>query len=53
MTPQRPLLAILCGGGPAPWINSVISAVTIEARKHDWEVLGIFDGFAHLAEGRL
>lgn len=52
-SPQRPLLAILCGGGPAPGINSVISAVTIEARKHDWEVLGIFDGFAHLAEGRL
>ena len=46
-------MAILCGGGPAPGINSVISAVTIEARKHDWEVLGIFDGFAHLAEGRL
>ena len=52
-SPQRPLLAILCGGGPAPGINSVISAVTIEARKHGWEVLGIYDGFSHLAKGVL
>ncbi len=44
-------LAILVGGGPAPGINSVISAVTIEAKKNGWEVYGIFDGFAHLAEG--
>lgn len=44
-------LAIIVGGGPAPGINSVISAVTIEARKNGWEVLGIYDGFSHLAEG--
>ncbi|MBP7462556.1 MAG: 6-phosphofructokinase [Candidatus Delongbacteria bacterium] len=44
-------LAIIVGGGPAPGINSVISAVTIEARKNGWEVFGIYDGFSHLAEG--
>lgn len=44
-------LAILCGGGPAPGINSVISSVTIEAKNNGWEVLGIFDGFAHLSKG--
>ena len=49
--PSGNTLAILCGGGPAPGINSVISAVTIEAEKHDWKVLGIYDGFAHLAKG--
>lgn len=44
-------LAILVGGGPAPGINSVISAVTIEARNEGLGVLGIYDGFEHLIEG--
>ena len=44
-------LGILCGGGPAPGINSVISAATIEARNSGWEVVGILDGFQHLIEG--
>ena len=45
-------LGILCGGGPAPGMNSVISAATIEARKSGWDVIGIMDGFEHLIEGR-
>jgi ATP-dependent phosphofructokinase / diphosphate-dependent phosphofructokinase len=45
-------LGILCGGGPAPGMNSVISAATIEARKSGWDVVGIMDGFEHLIEGR-
>lgn len=45
-------LGILCGGGPAPGMNSVISAVTIEAINSGWEVVGILDGFEHLIEGR-
>jgi ATP-dependent phosphofructokinase / diphosphate-dependent phosphofructokinase len=44
-------IGILCGGGPAPGINSVISAATIEAVNSGWEVLGILDGFQHLMEG--
>jgi ATP-dependent phosphofructokinase / diphosphate-dependent phosphofructokinase len=44
-------LGILCGGGPAPGINSVISAATIEACNSGWEVVGILDGFEHLIEG--
>jgi len=46
-------LGILCGGGPAPGMNSVISAATIEARKSGWDVVGIMDGFEHLIEGRI
>jgi 6-phosphofructokinase len=46
-------LGILCGGGPAPGMNSVISAATIEARNTGWDVLGIMDGFQHLIEGRV
>jgi 6-phosphofructokinase len=41
-------LALLVGGGPAPGINGVISAVTIEARNHDTEVIGLQDGFQWL-----
>jgi phage/plasmid primase-like uncharacterized protein len=37
-------LGILCGGGPAPGIDSVISAATIEANNSGWEVVGILDG---------
>jgi ATP-dependent phosphofructokinase / diphosphate-dependent phosphofructokinase len=44
-------LAILVGGGPAPGINSVISAATIEARNAGLGVLGVYDGFEHLIEG--
>ncbi len=43
---------ILVGGGPAPGINGVISAATIEARKHGHEVVGFYDGFEHLSQGR-
>src|SRR3954467_13685289 len=44
-------VAILCGGGPAPGINSVIAAATIEAINSGCEVIGLLDGFQHLIEG--
>jgi len=44
-------LAILVGGGPAPGINAVIAAATIEARNHGVRVLGCYDGFRWLLEG--
>jgi 6-phosphofructokinase len=43
----------LVGGGPAPGINSVISAATIRALLQGVEVLGIRDGFDRLMKGRL
>ena len=42
-------LAVVVGGGPAPGINGVISAVTIEAINNDLEVIGFRDGFKWLA----
>mgnify|MGYP000316902046 CR=1 FL=1 len=45
-------LAILVGGGPAPGINSVISAATIRALLQGMEVLGIRDGFDRLMFGK-
>ncbi len=48
--PER--LGILVGGGPAPGINSVISAATIKAITSGLEVIGIYDGFEHLMKGR-
>ena len=44
-------LGILSGGGPAPGINSVINAATIEAVNLGWRVLGIHKGFAGLMDG--
>ena len=44
-------LGILVGGGPAPGINSVISAATIRASLEGVEVIGIKDGFRWIMEG--
>jgi 6-phosphofructokinase len=44
-------LGILVGGGPAPGINGVIAAATIEARAAGLRVIGIYDGFRHLVSG--
>src|SRR5207244_4219947 len=48
---ERKTLAILCGGGPAPGLNSVIGAATIRARLEGVDVLGIRDGFEWLMQG--
>jgi 6-phosphofructokinase 1 len=47
--PKR--IAIVVGGGPAPGINSVIAAATIEARKNEIDVVGSMDGFKPLVAG--
>lgn len=41
-------IAILCGGGPAPGINSVISSVALVFLKSGYRVLGIDDGYKGL-----
>ncbi|MBZ0199462.1 MAG: 6-phosphofructokinase [Ignavibacteriaceae bacterium] len=48
-TPKK--LGILVGGGPAPGINSVISAATIRAEVDGIEVVGIKDGFKWIMQG--
>ncbi len=50
MTNHR--LGILVGGGPAPGINSALSAAVIGAVRAGLGVVGIFDGFQHLMQGR-
>jgi 6-phosphofructokinase 1 len=44
-------LALMCGGGPAPGINSVIGAATIRATLAGVNVVGIRDGFKWLMQG--
>lgn len=48
---MRETLAILVGGGPAPGINGVIASATIEAINSGLRVIGIYDGYHHLAKG--
>jgi ATP-dependent phosphofructokinase / diphosphate-dependent phosphofructokinase len=50
-TPNR--IGILVGGGPAPGINGVIYAATMEACRNNREVIGIYDGFKHLMDGKV
>ena len=44
-------LGILVGGGPAPGLNGVIAAATIEGINQGYEVIGFRDGFKWLAAG--
>lgn len=44
-------MAIIVAGGPAPGINGIISAATIEAINNGMRVIGILDGFKWIAEG--
>ncbi len=53
MQVAQPRMGILVGGGPAPGINGVIHSATIEAINNGIEVIGIYDGFQHLMEGKL
>jgi 6-phosphofructokinase len=55
MAVNKPIyrIGILVGGGPAPGINGVIHSVTNEAAKNHQEVIGIYDGFKHLMEGKV
>lgn len=51
MTVAPKNMAILVGGGPAPGINSVISAATIRGIIDGIDVLGIKDGFKWIMRG--
>jgi 6-phosphofructokinase len=51
MSHVKDRIGMLVGGGPAPGINGVISAVTIEAVEQGYEVIGFRDGFKWLVEG--
>ena len=44
-------LGILVGGGPAPGLNGVIAAATIEGINQGYEVIGFRDGFKHISAG--
>src|SRR5712692_1637807 len=48
---NRGKLAILVGGGPAPGINGVISAATIEGINQGFRVIGLLDGYKWLSQG--
>lgn len=46
-------LGIIVSGGPAPGINGVIHSATIQARTSGYDVVGFYDGFKHLMDGKI
>ena len=48
---EKELVGIIVGGGPAPGINGIISAATIEAINQGKKVVGIVGGFKSLFDG--
>jgi 6-phosphofructokinase 1 len=51
--PGAPKFAVLVGGGPAPGLNGVISAVTLRVRAAGQEVLGLPYGYSEVMQGKL
>lgn len=45
-------IAILCAGGPAPGINTVISTIAKVFLKDNYNIIGIHDGFKNLFNGK-
>jgi 6-phosphofructokinase len=43
-------LGVLVGGGPAPGINTLLAAITIEATNNGVQVIGFLEGFRYLME---
>ncbi len=52
MSTEQVRVGILVGGEPAPGINSTVSSATIESVNSGLEVIGIYDGFHHIMDGR-
>lgn len=48
MSERKKSVLILCGGGPAPGINSVISTVAKVFLKDNYRVVGLHEGFKGL-----
>lgn len=45
-------IAILCAGGPAPGINTVISTIAKVFLKDGYRIIGIHDGYKNLFNGK-
>lgn len=44
-------VAILCAGGPAPGINTVIATISNVFLRDGFRIIGIHDGYRHLFDG--
>ena len=51
MIESAQVLGIVCGGGPVPGINVLLSSIVVYAKRRRMDVLGFHDGFLHLASG--
>ncbi len=49
---MQPTIVILCAGGPAPGINTVISTIAKVFLRDGYRVLGIHDGYKNLFNGQ-
>lgn len=52
MDKKQNSIVILCGGGPAPGINTVISAVSKQFIEAGFRVIGLHDGYKNLFSGK-
>ncbi|MBT8230622.1 MAG: 6-phosphofructokinase, partial [Bacteroidia bacterium] len=50
-TSKQISIAILCAGGPAPGVNTVISTISKVFLKDGYRVIGIHDGYKNLFNG--
>jgi 6-phosphofructokinase 1 len=50
MSQAKTRIAVLVSGGPAPGINDLLAAITIEAVNNGLQVFGFIEGFRYLME---
>jgi 6-phosphofructokinase 1 len=49
---MQPAIAILCAGGPAPGINTVISTIAKVFLRDGYRIIGIHDGYQNIFNGQ-
>ncbi len=49
---EKGTIAILCGGGPAPGINTVVSTIAKVFLQDKYRVIGVHGGFENLFKGK-
>ena len=50
MSPRKPTIGILTGGGDCPGLNAVIRAATKSAERLGYDVIGFIRGYEGLVE---
>ena len=52
ITTMQKSIVLLCAGGPAPGINTVVSTISKVFLKDGYRIIGLHDGYKNLFNGK-